>query len=119
MRLGVADLQRGRVDEADAGGGSQTAGDQIRKQRHHDARDQVHEARIADQVGEVVSVMGQQIQVEVFEISEVAGLERDEEGHDFAARQLALPPASGPIVDQPVAFQLDLEALGEIVHIHK
>ena len=115
----VADLDRGRVDEADPGGLAQAAGHEVGEQGHHGAGDPFHKASIGDQVGEIMAVMGQQVEIEVFERAEVAGLEGDEDGHDLAEGQACIASATAWGVDQLPLLELGLEALGEIVHVHE
>ena len=90
----VADLDRGRVDEADPGNGPQTSRHQVGQQRHHGLWDQVDESFVADQVGKILAMVDPQVQIKVLEGSIVAGLESDEDRHDLADAHPAVTPAA-------------------------
>jgi hypothetical protein len=113
---GVAHLQAGRIDEADAGTLAELRV-QIDRQRQQDTRHERDKARIADELGE----LGAQLGLDVLRVEALKGavarlLEEDQDRHDLAGTQAGGALAAPQTGAQPLPFPPRLKLLPERIH---
>jgi len=94
---GMADGERGRVDEADAAAAALSAlGVQIDREREHDSGEQLNEAIVADEVRELGAQMYlHMLGIEGFERAVTGLLKEDGDGHDLTGME-PRPPFPPP-----------------------
>src|SRR5579859_5028 len=112
----LADRQRRRVNEADAGTGTELMV-QVDDERHQHGRQQFHEAGVADQLQKLATQMLLDVLgVERLERPVVRLLEQDRNRHDLAGMQPRRAPALSGARGQQVLLPPRRELLPEFVY---
>ena len=111
----VADSDKGRIDEADAGAASKQA-KQLSAQPRENAGHELDEARVTDQIGKLSTEMRLDVlRVKRFEGTVLALVKMDQQGHDFAVTQFACPRSVLCTVNEAFARLFEVSLLTEII----